>query len=53
MRYMAGICSAIVLALSVVGCGGSETKTIRHETVQTVPAAPIVTEHRSTTIERD
>ncbi len=51
MRYVVSLCSMFILGLAVVGCGGHETKTIRHETVQTVPAAPVVTERRTTTIE--
>ena len=52
MRYLASVCAVFAVALALNGCS-HEDKVIRKEsTVQTVPAAPIITERR-TTIERE
>jgi hypothetical protein len=49
-RVIGGL--SLVAALALAGCS-SETKTIRQETVRTVPvpAAPVVVEKRTTVIE--
>ena len=41
-------CSALALAAALTASCTSETRTIRHETVQTVPAPPAVVERRTT-----
>ena len=51
MRRLIGACSVTLLALATfVGCGGSRETIVRRETVQTVPAQPVIVE-RHTTVE--
>lgn len=47
MRIAAYLGSALVIVALAAGCGG-EKKTVTHrETVQTVPAAPVVQQRRT------
>ena len=51
MRRLIATCSVTLVALATfAGCGGSRETIVRRETVETVPAAPVVVE-RHTTIE--
>jgi hypothetical protein len=49
MKKLIGVCGIITLAMIAVACSGRETTTVRRETVQTVPAAPVVVEKKITT----
>ena len=39
--------SLLLLAMSAVGCGGEKKTVVHRETVQTVPAAPVIQERRT------
>ena len=47
MRKLVSLTSLASLALLAAACGG-ESKTVRRETVTTVPAAPAIVERRTT-----
>jgi hypothetical protein len=42
MKNLIGVCGIIAFATLTVACSGRETTTIRRETVQTVPADPVI-----------
>ena len=53
MRIATCFAAVLLLAASATGCGGERKTTIHRETVQTVPAAPVVQQRRTveTTVE--
>ena len=54
MRTAICACSLLLLAMSAIGCGGEKKTVVHRETVQTVPAAPVIQERRTTErIERE
>jgi hypothetical protein len=52
---MTMITAALMMALAplALGCGGSDKKVIRSESIQAAPVAPAVVEKRTTVIEED
>lgn len=48
MKNLIGVCGIIAFATLAAACGGRETTTIRRETVQTVPADPVIVEKKTT-----
>jgi hypothetical protein len=47
MRTTLCIVTMLVIAASAIGCGGEKKTVVHRETVQTVPAAPIVQQRRT------
>jgi hypothetical protein len=49
MKKLISVCGIIAFATIAAACSGRETTTVRRETVQTVPADPVIVEKKTTT----